>query len=313
MSDGPFKHLSDGARAALALPPEKRVEYVKRKHWIPYPVATAAEKKLLELMNHPKVERMPCALIVGESNNGKSSLLTHFCLKHSPVVAKPGTPLQLPAMAKAGAAIQIPALMISAPTYANEAEFLVNIVKAFGVPHNPNDKPLKLFDQALRLLITYKVLLLLIDEFNLISVGTSSDQRKVLNRVRMVSKHAGVPIVAAGTRQAISLLSHESQFANRFEPFPLRKWSADQEDTLNLLATIENGLPFPEPSDLDGDELASLIVSAAEGTIGGMLELTARMSEYAITHSKPKLTKDLIKTCGWIPYSKRAHIADDLL
>lgn len=313
MSEGPFSHLSDSARAALAMPPEKRIQHVKRKHWIPYPVATAAEEKLLAMMSHPKVERMPCALIVGESNNGKSALLTHFSSKHMPKAAKDGPALPTPVLAKEAPAPQIPALMISAPTYASEAEFLVNIIKGFGVPHNPNDKPIKLFDQALRLLITYKVLLLLVDEFNLISVGTSSDQRKVLNRVRMVSKHANVPIAAAGTRQAIPLLSHESQFANRFEPVPLRKWNADHEDTLNLLATIENGLPFPEPSYLDGDDLASIIVSAADGTIGGMLDLIAQMSEYAIKHSKPKLTKDLIKSCGWIPYSKRAQIADDLL
>lgn len=301
MSEKPFPHLSDGARSALALPPDKRIAYVKRKRWIPYPVATEAEKKLLDLMNHPKVERMPCALIVGESNNGKSSLLAHFYSKHEPVETNGGT------------IVQVPALMISAPTYANESELLVNIIKAFGVPYNPNDKPIKLFDQAIRNLITYKVRLLLIDEFNLISIGTTSEQRKVLNRIRMVGKHAGICIAAAGTRQAIPLLSHESQFANRFEPVPLRKWKEDNDDSLDLLATIESDLPFPEASELDGEGFAPAIVSATEGTIGGILELIAKMSEYAISHGKPNLAKSYIKECGWVPYSKRSHIADGLL
>ena len=66
-------------REKLNLSNEDRKEFILEEKWITYPNAKEILDKLEFLYKHPKKSRMPCMLIVGETNNGKTSIINKFC------------------------------------------------------------------------------------------------------------------------------------------------------------------------------------------------------------------------------------------
>jgi hypothetical protein len=60
---------------------EERIAKVRGGRWIRYPLADRIAAKLEELLLLPKAHRMPNLLIVGETNNGKTALLSRIVLQ----------------------------------------------------------------------------------------------------------------------------------------------------------------------------------------------------------------------------------------
>ena len=63
---------------------EERIEYIKKERFIVYSGAQKILDKLEDLLIEPKKSRMPCLLIVGDSNNGKTSVVKKFLKMHMP-------------------------------------------------------------------------------------------------------------------------------------------------------------------------------------------------------------------------------------
>jgi len=55
---------------------DERVAKIRGGHWIRYTRAEQIDTRLDELLAIPKTHRMPNLLIVGETNNGKTALVT---------------------------------------------------------------------------------------------------------------------------------------------------------------------------------------------------------------------------------------------
>ena len=55
-----------------------RAEVLQRDRWIDYPRASQALAQLERLLLTPKRERMPCMVMHGESNIGKTLIVTKF-------------------------------------------------------------------------------------------------------------------------------------------------------------------------------------------------------------------------------------------
>ena len=72
MASSVFSHLSDVTRTKAQLDDNARIELIKRDRWIDYPRALQAMSRLEELLVTPQRERMPCMVIHGESNIGKT-------------------------------------------------------------------------------------------------------------------------------------------------------------------------------------------------------------------------------------------------
>ena len=71
-------------REKLNLSNEDRKEFILEEKWITYPNAKEILEKLEFLYSHPKKSRMPCMLIVGATNNGKTSIINKFLKNHPP-------------------------------------------------------------------------------------------------------------------------------------------------------------------------------------------------------------------------------------
>ena len=76
-------HLEAFAREALALPTEQRIDFLRQPRWVGYQRARDILAQLEAALRHPKVERMPNLLLVGDTNNGKTMLASRFVRQHA--------------------------------------------------------------------------------------------------------------------------------------------------------------------------------------------------------------------------------------
>ena len=88
-----MEHLSDKAQQALALPEQERIEYIRKDRWIGYSIARDVIFRLEDLLVYPKRSRMPNLLIVGDTNNGKTSIVKQFRDSHMPSLIADGAGL----------------------------------------------------------------------------------------------------------------------------------------------------------------------------------------------------------------------------
>jgi len=73
-----YEHLNESTRRVAALPGEERIQQLRRVRWITYTRAEQIQDRLNDLLTHPKTHRMPCLLLVGATNNGKTAIVNRF-------------------------------------------------------------------------------------------------------------------------------------------------------------------------------------------------------------------------------------------
>lgn len=81
-----YGHLSPKAQEYLDLPTKDRIRKIQEGTWLQLDHATTTLQKLEDLLDYPKVTRMPSYLIVGPSYSGKTSILERFRDQHLPDV-----------------------------------------------------------------------------------------------------------------------------------------------------------------------------------------------------------------------------------
>lgn len=73
-----YKHLRPELIPAMNLSKAERIDIIDQPRWIGYPRAAEILDVLSNLLRKPKRPRMPNLLIVGDSNNGKTTLIQRF-------------------------------------------------------------------------------------------------------------------------------------------------------------------------------------------------------------------------------------------
>src|SRR5262245_50964164 len=118
-----YPHLDATGRSAIALSVEERIHKLRQPHWIVYPHARRIFDKLEDLLGYPRTHRMPNLLIVGETNNGKTVIVSRFQRLHR-ADDNPG-----------GDHATIPVLLIQAPPAPDEAQLFCAILEAVAAPY----------------------------------------------------------------------------------------------------------------------------------------------------------------------------------
>jgi Cdc6-like AAA superfamily ATPase len=77
-----FSHIHPKFQHIAVLSDAERIEFINTARWIGYQSAKDILQRLEDLFNFPKRPRMPNLMIVGESNNGKTTLVQHFYEKY---------------------------------------------------------------------------------------------------------------------------------------------------------------------------------------------------------------------------------------
>lgn len=292
-------HLSETAAAQLVLSDRDRIQHIRKPRWIGYGRAKEILGKLEDLLAHPRQARMPNMLLVGETNNGKTMLVSKFRDAH-PAAENPQ-----------GDAVDIPVLYIQAPPGPDERG-MYNAILARLFESSPRSQGTDAKrDQVVRVLRRVNLGMLMVDEIHHLLAGSYVKQRSCLNVLKYLGNELCVPIVGIGTAEALRAVHTDPQLANRFTPEVLTKWIKNEE-LARLLASFERVIPLKKPSRLPAVDLASHILQLSGGTIGEISTLLNMAAIHAIKTGVEQITIDVIVACGYVSPSQRRQIAATL-
>jgi hypothetical protein len=300
-ADGPepVAHLGVHASRALALPNAERIDYCRRIHWIGYTRAKAILDDLNDLLTHPPMHRMPCVLVVGETNNGKTVLVDRFAGLH-PGGERPD-----------GEGIEKPVLLFQAPAGPSEASFFAAILDALSAPYRMSASVDLKRAQAFALMRRVGVRVLVIDELQPLVAGTTQRHRHMLNVIKHLSNELQLAIVGAGTRAAFHALQSDPQLANRFEPAVLPRWEYGEE-YLRLLASFEMTLPLRYPSHLVEERTALKLLGMIDGKIGELARLLAKAAVKAVQAGTERIDRKTLDALRWATPAERRQLPAEM-
>lgn len=285
-----IKRLSKSARDVLMLSDEERIVKIQQPTWIPYDQANLFLEEIEMLYNTPKRDRMPNLLIIGSTNNGKSTILKKFMLMH-------------PDFVEAGVIVK-PIVYIQAPISGGDNALYEKILDAVNSPYSTHSTASRKEQQAVAILKGLKTNLLIIDELQDIFHGGVQRQKKFLATVKHLSNQLQIPIVAAGVEKVQQVISSDPQMANRFEPIYLPIWQFN-DDFKRLLASIETTLPLKQPSLLHAKKIAVILYSKSEGILGELMTVIQRAGVLAIKEGKEKIDEEILKSIRFTRPSDR--------
>lgn len=291
-------HLEPQVAAALSLPAEERVAYAQQDRWIGYSRAQDALRTLSDLLNHPRTLRMPNILLVGQSGNGKSTIIDKFRELHPVTIQEGGEALA-------------PMVVMGMPSEPSETRFWTELLLALKIAHRDSDPVQRKKNQAHSILTYVRCQMLVIDEIHNLLYGHARLQRHFLGVLKNLSNDLKLPIVAVGTRDAIRALHTDTQLSSRFEPFGLPRWQLNGE-FLRLLASFERLLPLSEPSELASRDLAIKLHNMSSGTIGGLARVLKRATVDAIRDRRERIELKRLDEIEWVKVSDYGNQANAL-
>ncbi|ROV53848.1 TniB family NTP-binding protein [Neisseria chenwenguii] len=285
-----YAHIHPKFQHVMELSDAERIDFIRSSRWIGYSKAQEIIQQLEDLLTYPKRPRMPNLLLIGESNNGKTTLIRHFFNKNG--VTYQDEDLDL----------IIPIILIEAPNTASEKALYITLLENMVAPYRKTSTVEILYTQTLHLMRTYAVKMLIIDEFHSMFSGTARKQREMMNALKRLCNELQIPIVGVGTENAANILYTDKQFASRFEICELPGWNLDN-DFKRMLASFESILPLQNPSNLKDTELAQAIYYKAKGNLGNTHNLLIRCAVEAIRNKSEiidlksiKAQKDFLST-----------------
>lgn len=281
-----YAHLSPHCLPIMALTVAERLEYMKQPRWIAYTRATEIIDELRSLLTYPKQPRMPNRLIVGDSNNGKTTLIEHFAEKYGePCVDDDGNAVR-------------PVVLTQAPTTPDEKGLYHSILNRFWDVRGSSKTVTELRYQALHLMRSCQVQMLIIDEMHSLLTGSPMKQREVMNALKFMCNELRIPIVGVGCREAVQILHTDPQHASRFEVMSLPIWKPDNEFR-SLVASFERVLPLKKPSNLQDKRIAGHLHWICEGNLGNLHRLLVECAKEAIMSGTEMIDESIIKAHEW--------------
>lgn len=286
-----YDHIHPDFRHIMAFSDKDRMAFMDMPRWISYPTAQKIIESLQGLMIKPAKPRMPNLLIVGEPNNGKTSIVRRFReLYGQGYLDENNDPVK-------------PVVIAESPPSADEKGLYISILEQFFTPYRASDSTAKLRFQVVHTLRLCKTKLLMIDEFHSMLTGSTVKQREVMNAIKFLCNELAIPIVGVGTREAVMVLHSDPQHASRFDVVSLPLWELNK-DFQKLLAGFEKVLPLKKPSRLHEPELATLIHAISEGNTGNIHRLLVECAREAIESGKEFIDLPLVQSKSWVKPTK---------
>lgn len=293
---GLYGHLLPHVREVAKLADAERIAWIQKERWIPYPKGEAILRRLDELYNWPLRLRMPNMLIVGPTNNGKTSLIHRFIKGRAAPIEMDDRSL-------------VPVVRIQMPPKPSLALIYSAILKTLSVPHKPSNSIAALQPLALEMLRKVETRMFFVDEVHDIQNAPTQVQYQILSLFKYLGNELQIPIVAVGTERAAQAMQIDPQMANRFEPYTLPRWDTPKL-VLQLLASFSCMLPLRRPSRLTEEGVAKLVMNLTDGSIGDITILMEMAARYAIVTGQESITKDTLANCGYVSSAERRHETD---
>jgi len=287
-----YEHLEKSTIQHIDLPKAERIAYLKQDRWIGYGTAKKLILKMEDLLKHPDTHRMPNLIIKAATNNGKSSILNRFAELH-PIMDDPFEDR-----------LVMPVLNMEIPAGPTPDAIYEGILKKLKLPFRQSYSKTLKFEMIKDGIKDFSVKMFCFDELHVIANTTKLVKMQLLDTLKYLSNETRVPIVGAGTVEAHVLLLSDGQLANRFEPYSLPQWQANEEFQ-QLIVSFEKLIPLKLPSHLEDPDIAMRIYSETEGWIGEVHAYLARAAEYAIQKDIEHISKEVLDKIDWMSPTKR--------
>lgn len=280
-----------------------RTHQAFKERWIRYDAADEILRAAGRLMNMPKKSRMPNLLIIGDTNNGKTSILNRL-LRCYPVDENTD-----------GEARILPIVKIQAPADADEGRLYDLILKEFKAPSAPSYRPIVKYNQIITIAPVVNLKCLLIDEIHDILAGSRAKQRILRCAIRQLGTALQVPIIGAGTTEALNAVKSDPQLSNRFTPVFIPKWrflhleDRTKEPFLRFLSSFQKTLLLRKKSNLTSPDISNRLMMMCDGLVGELVSILSLATEEAISTGVEEINLDVLDKIYWIPPSKRGDSA----
>ncbi len=281
-------HLHPSALDLLEAPDKERIKFILSPKWITYPKAAEGLELLEELWEHPPHHRMPCAMIWGETNNGKTMLSLRFVRKHPPNDNPDGEHANIPVFA------------VQMPFEPTPKDFLTEVLRRGFAHYKERDSVPTLRTNVINHLRVCQTRVLVIDEFHNVLGVSGTQQRTFFRLIRYLTNDLKIPIVCFGTKEALLPFRNDEQLSNRFRRFELPNWAYNKE-CARYLNSLERLLPLRKKSNLAQPLLAKKIISSAKYTIGEMTDYVKFAAIQAIKDGTETIDEACLDRCSYIP------------
>lgn len=280
-----FPHLLPAARELLQTDNSQRIQALRADRWIDYPRATDALGRLQELVQTPRRERMPCMLLHGPSNIGKTQIIAKFLRQNPPSYDK-----------FKGVEVR-PVVSMQMPPAPDQKRFYRALLEVLGVPQSPASTLCTLEYVARDILKRMSPQMLVVDEVQHLLAGSAREQRASLNLLKYLSNEVKMSVVAVGTSEAPVAFQTDAQIHSRFRPLELPRWS-ECDDFRRLLAAFELLLPLRKASNLQQRPMVQFILAASGGLLGEVSRLLTKAAEAAITAGAEQISLELLENAA---------------
>lgn len=287
-----YSHLSETTKALAERSDEERIYAIREGTWLGYKDAKRILAKMEDLLNYPRITRMPNMLLVAPSFNGKTSILQRFVSQHQPDL-DPTNEITL-----------CPVIMVESPPKPDISDFYTRILDVLMTPYKPTASVPEKYSQIKRLFRQMEVKMLIVDEIHHLIAGSLNRQQEFRNALKSLGNETMVAIVAAGIEDAYNAFNTDPQMSSRFPPEELPLWKANNEFG-SLLATLEMRMPLRQASNLKDPATMLAIHIRSEGTLGDMCDLVKELAVDAIRSKMERITLERVNALQWVPPSKR--------
>lgn len=285
-----YPHLHPDYRYLMDLNDETRIASLDDNIWINYPKSDEVIQLLVQALNRAqKKPRVQGLLLIGESNIGKTSIVTQFRIMH-----EDSSFVDAQEMTRASKPV-IYALMKSS----DEKDLYIGILERFFTAFRPTDPLAKLRHQAIALMRECHVKMLILDEIQNLLRGTATKQRIIMDAIKNLSNELMIPIVGVGTKEAALILATDPQHTSRFDIVRLSKWELDK-NFRGMLMAFEKRMPLKKPSFLDKKDKATPLYNISRGNLGDLHRLLIECTRYAIQHGIEEITEEIIEKHKWV-------------
>lgn len=258
-------HLLPSARELAQCDDGVRIRGLARSHWIDYPRATQALEILERLLQTPQRERMPCLLLHGDSNIGKTQVVSKFQRRHLPEYDEE----------KGSRCDKL------LPCRCHQHPSSPSLLFELGAPFNAAARLSALENLSRTLLRKVSARMLIVDEVHHLLAGNYREQRASLNLLKFLANDLKIAVVLVGTQDAVIALQTDPQMVSRFARLEVPRWQ-ETEAFRSLLAAFERILPLRRPSNLARQEMVHAILTASGGLTGEVSRVLTVSAELAI-------------------------------
>jgi hypothetical protein len=277
MTDAILRHLHPAARAGALLDNHARIRALQGDRWIDHPRALQALQHLERLLTMPERQRMPCMVLHGDSNIGKTLIITKFLRDHpSAFDERRGVEQR-----------QIVAMQM--PATPDQHRFYTALLFELGAPHSAAATLSVLERLARDLLHRMAPRMLIVDEVHHLLAGGYREQRAALNLLKYLANDLRLSVVVVGTADAPLALESDAQMQSRFTPCEIPRWR-ENDEFRGLLAAFERVLPLRKPSDLSQRTIVQFMLTASAGLTGEVSRLLNEATELAILDRSERIT-----------------------